>query len=383
MITDKSKCTGCGGCVNVCPVGCVEMVTDAEGFWYPQVDPGRCIHCGRCEAVCPVDGVQVTDEVKKAYAAFHRDAQIRAASSSGGVFTAIAQRVIENGGVVFGAALDERMRVVHGFADTPEGLAAFRGSKYVQSDIGRSYREAKKFLDGGRQVLFSGTPCQIGGLLGYLGKPYENLICQDIICHGVPSPLAWEKYLRDRQREAGEEPVCASFRSKRLGWTNFSMELSFKDGSKYTEVMGKDRFMKAFLGNYCLRPSCYRCAFKQEQRQADITLADFWGIDEVCPGMNDDGGTSLVLVHSHKGAQLLDTVKDGLEWTQVSWEKAVALNPAMKRSVDRPAKRDGFMEGLCRAGFDRAVKKYCEPSLMDKIKSLGYRALCKLRRMVG
>ena len=186
IICERNVCTGCGACAGVCPKHCIFMEADAEGFLYPRIDTDACIGCGLCERTCPASAEKTADSLKQAYAAYHRNQDIRQSSSSGGVFTAIAQYVIQQNGIVFGARLDETMGVIHGYADTVEGLSAFRGSKYVQSEIGDAYRQAKEFLKQGRLVLFSGTPCQIGGLRSYLGKPYGNLICQDIICHGVP-----------------------------------------------------------------------------------------------------------------------------------------------------------------------------------------------------
>lgn len=374
-ITEVFTCTGCGACVNICPIGCIQMESDREGFGYPKVDTERCIHCGRCEKVCPVDGERAKTDVKNAYAVYNRDAAIRAASSSGGVFTAVAEYVIDCGGVVFGAKLDEDLCVRHGYTESAEGLAAFRGSKYVQSDIGYSFRSVKEYLEKGRLVLFSGTPCQIGGLYGYLGKQYDNLICLDIICHGVPSPLAWQKYLEDRSRQYRAKPYLASFRDKSNGWVGFSMRLNFKNGAAYTLIASRDGFMKSFLGDYCLRPSCYHCAFKQDQRQADITLADFWGIDQVVPEMNDDRGISLILVHSRRGQELLDKLENKLERRAVDWNKAITLNPAINHSATAPERRKDFMEAILQGSFDRAVRKYCEPSLANRVKAWGYKLL--------
>ena len=387
QICTHDACTGCGACAGVCPKHCIHMEADAEGFLYPRIDTDACIGCGLCERTCPASAEKTADSLKQAYAAYHRNQDIRQSSSSGGVFTAIAQYVIQQNGIVFGARLDETMGVIHGYADTVEGLSAFRGSKYVQSEIGDAYRQAKEFLKQGRLVLFSGTPCQIGGLRSYLGKPYGNLICQDIICHGVPAPLAWKKYLEDQQRIFDGKPVAASFRDKTHGWSNFSISIRFSNGKNYLRPMKQDSFMKAFLMNFCLRDSCYQCAFKQEARQADITLADFWGINWVAPQMNDDRGTSLVLIHSEQGENLFVAVREELEWMPVEWKASIDMNPAMCASVARPPRRDRFMEDLKKKRFLPTVKRYCRQPVSALLKkhmgSIQYLPNRILMRLLG
>lgn len=376
-ITDKINCNGCSACANACPKRCISMVADREGFLYPQIDAALCIDCDRCERVCPITARSANDTrtERKAYAAINNNSDIRKASSSGGVFTVIAEYVIALGGVVFGASFDSGFQVQHTYTDTVDGLAAFRGSKYVQSRIGDTYKQAKSFLDSGRLVLFSGTPCQIGGLKGFLQKEYDNLICQDIICHGVPSPLAWQKYLDEHKKRRNTQPQEISFRDKKLGWQSFSMRIDFKNGETYSCVASDDAFMKSFLQDYCLRPSCHHCSFKTDVRQADITLADFWGIDQILPEMNDDRGISLILIHSEKGKRLLESIKKTIDLTEVDWTEATALNPAMHKSASIPPKRSQFMRSLPRKSFERTVKKYCKMSFSMRLKRKLYHFL--------
>lgn len=367
VLCTHDRCTGCGACAQVCSRDSIQMVPDAGGFLYPEIDKSRCVECGICGKACPVQNQTQVQSLRQAYAACHQNDSVRQRSSSGGVFTAIAEKVIDAGGVVFGVRLDERMRAVHDYADTKEALSAFRGSKYVQSDLNDGYKLAKEFLDDGRLVLFTGTPCQIAGLLASLPRKYDNLICQDIICHGVPAPLAWERYLAELEESYGTKTEEVCFRDKSNGWKNYCMQISFANGETCRKERKDNLFMYAFLGDYCLRTSCYQCAFKQEDRLADLTLADFWGIDHVMPEMNDDRGTSLVLVHSERGSEMLKQVEEKLRIKPVDWKKALSYNGSMTDSAGRPANRERFVTALHKMRFSEAVRKYCRPALLESL----------------
>ena len=251
QIKDKSVCCGCSACVQICPKQCISLKEDKEGFLYPTVNHAFCVECGKCEKVCPELHPFEVHEPLKVYAAKHQDDAVRKVSSSGGIFTLLADMVIDEGGVVFGACFDSDWSVVHDFTETHEGLQAFRGSKYLQSRIGNTYRQAEVFLKAGRKVLFTGTPCQIAGLKKYLHKDYENLLAVDFVCHGVPSPLVWKKYLEEiiacqceknsvllhsnpfiseRGSMAGIRKIDAiSFRNKNLGWKKYSFALTLSE----------------------------------------------------------------------------------------------------------------------------------------------------------
>ena len=285
------RCTGCEACANICPKNCISMVENAEGFLFPHIDNSKCVSCGLCEKACPVLNpipIHKTQEDVKVYALIHRDEDVRSHSSSGGAFSAIAEYVLEQGGVVFGAAFDEKFDVCHICVDKAEELYKLRGSKYVQSRIGDTYRQAKEKLQQGRLVFFTGTACQTSGLLGYLGRDYENLITQDLICHGVPSPLAWRKYIRLSQRRAKSPVEHIFFRDKKFGWHNWHVNFRFRSGESRYLDQRSDMMVSAFLTGSCSRKSCYDCPFKQKYRLADITLADYWGIEKIAPELDDD-----------------------------------------------------------------------------------------------
>ena len=359
-IVEKNMCTGCHSCSNACPRKCISMQFDNEGFLYPIIDASKCINCGMCESVCPIIYHRnPSNELKLTFAAYHNDEQLRLQSSSGGIFSAIVEQIIDMGGVVFGAAFDNKYNVVHTYVESKNELLKFRGSKYVQSKIGDSYQKAKMFLDSGRIVYFSGTPCQIAGLYSFLRKSYDNLITQDLICHGVPSPMVWLKYIEYREKMANSSIKNISFRSKISGWNNFSILFEFKNGTKYSSIISNgnsdDPFMKLFLKNYCLRPSCYDCQFKKIHRHADITLADFWGIQSVLPNFDDDKGVSAILIHSDKGKKAFELINDKITFKKTDFNKT--YNWSYVNSSPLPTGRDKFMNSISKERFEDSYLK--------------------------
>lgn len=378
-VVSKQNCSGCYACSNICPVQCIKMEPDNEGFRYPLADKERCIDCGLCNNICPVNKANIVNNEPTAYACINLNNDIRSQSSSGGVFTLIAQSVIINGGVVFGAEFDENFNVVHNYTETIDGLSRFRGSKYVQSKIGNTYQQAREFLDTGRQVLFTGTPCQIAGLTAFLQKEYYNLICQDIICYGVPSPKVWGKYVTFREKNAGAAIRKITFRSKDKGWRLNSISISFKNNKKYCIVQSKDLFMRGFFKNTYLRTSCHNCHYKTIHRQSDITLADFWGIQNLLPDFDDDKGTSLVFVNSIKGISIFNRIKDQILYREVDINKAISYNPLAIKSVELNSKREKFFAEIEQLSFDKLVQKYCSDSMIvimkRKAKSVAYNML--------
>ncbi len=381
-IKDKSNCSGCHACYAVCPKNCISMVSDDEGFWYPKVDEAKCVQCGICVEKCPVINEVDKDEIPTAYAALNKELDIRLSSSSGGIFTLLAEHIIDNGGTVFGVAFDNDLNVRHIGINKKKDIQRLQGSKYVQSKIGDCYKKTKKILDAGNVVLFSGTPCQIAGLHSYLGKIYDNLSTVDIFCLGVPSPKAWRKHLEYCGEIEKTMVKSYSFRDKSEGWKNYSTKIHYKDGRIKKIPHQQNPYMRAFLSAVCMRPSCHSCKFKGEQRHSDITLADFWGISNVLPDMDDDKGTSLMLVHSEKAEEILTSIIDKLVIQTVDIDEALMYNSAALYSVKAHPKRQQFLSAVDYMPFDVAVKKYCEPSLLTKMHRKTRGVLSRVKRII-
>lgn len=369
FLNEKIKCNGCSACAAVCPKNCITMLPDELGFLYPQIDENLCIDCGLCEKNCPVFNKSEIETLPKAYAVKNIDEKVRMQSSSGGAFTAVAEKILADGGVVFGAAFTADFKAVHHIAVyNSEDLQKLRGSKYVQSRIGNSFTMAKEELKKGKKVLFTGTPCQIGGFLSFLQKDYHNLYTQDIICHGVPSPSVWEKYVELREKEAGAGTSSVSFRYKNTGWATYSVQMKFQNCAEYCVINPDDPYMKGFLDNIYLRSSCYDCAFKTIRRRADITLADFWGVWGVLPEMYDDRGTSLVIANSEKGMSLINSIENQIKIVETDIIEAVKLNYAAEKSVPNNPRREQFISDFQNQPFEKTLKKYCSPYWKSHLK---------------
>lgn len=389
-IKEKKDCCGCEACVQRCPKSCITMHEDDEGFFYPRIDKNICIDCGLCEKVCPVINQAEERKPLAVYAAKHKDEQIRMLSSSGGAFTAIAESVIDEGGVVFGAKFNQCWEVVHSYTETKGGLGVFRGSKYVQSRIGESYRNAEDFLKAGRKVLFSGTPCQIAGLKHFLRKEYDNLLTVDFICHGVPSPGIWQEYLKEEiVRQCGEKKTVLyrriheknaliegiSFRDKRLGWKKYSFALAFSTtngcGAKNTvllsEPLDKNIFLRGFLADLYLRPSCHACPSKSLKSGSDITIGDFWGIQHVMPEIDDDKGVSVVMVNSYVGDNFLK--KLNLDLWLSDYVIVLGFNHSLEKSALMSKKRNSFFRASD-ISCEKKVLNFTRPTLKQRIKKV-------------
>ena len=354
---EKNYCSGCGLCVNICPKQAILMKEDEEGFLSPTIDKSKCINCGMCYYKCPINNEEKNSNKNLSYACYSKDEYLRMNSSSGGLFGVIAKRVLKEHGVVFGAAFAENMSVIHKYIEKEDELIKLLGSKYVQSSIGNAYKDVKYFLSLNKKVLFSGTPCQVRGLNNFLGKKYNNLITIDIICHGVPSPKIWNKYLDFREKKDKEKPGVISFRNKDNGWNKFNIVFKYKN-KKYIMDHNKDIYMQSFLLNSCLRNSCYNCKSKGDSRSSDFTLGDFWGIDNIDSKMNDDKGVSLLIINTDKGKEYFDKISNDIIKIPVSYERAVNDNIALLSSVKRPRNRKYFIKESDNFEFDELFKKY-------------------------
>lgn len=369
-INKKEDCCGCHGCKSICPKGCIRMKNDEEGFWYPKIDKSICIDCNLCEKVCPMDKNKIGEKKDIiAYACKNKDNEIRINSSSGGVFSLLCEMVISNGGVVFGAAYNEKLEVCHSYSESIDGCIKFRGSKYVQSRIGDMYIKVKEFLQAGRIVLFSGTPCQVSGLECYLMKKYRNLILVDIACHGVPSPLVFKKYINQIENDRRNKVTDIQFRDKSTGWKSYSLNISLKEERIFEK--GYDNvYMKGFLGDLYLRPSCYECEFKKPITSADITLADYWGVQHIHDEFDDDKGVSLILANTDVGKEVLKTLKDKLEIINTNLEFALKYNPSIINHAKYNKKRKVFFSEINseRNNLIKSINKYTKDSLKYRVK---------------
>ena len=356
IVTKDELCTGCGVCADACPNNCITIQYDSFGFLKSNIDSEKCVNCKICTTVCPANHPNNENEIFEAYKARRRESSLLLESSSGGIASLISETVIKDGGVVAGCAFDDNLVLRHSIEDKLSELEKFKGSKYVQSYVVGIYKTLKEKLNSGKTAVFIGTPCQVSALKNYLGKDYENLITQDIIYHGVPSDKLWHSYI-----ESLEKPIASgnvSFRNKQNGWKNYSLYIPLENGERIIQSAHDNPFTKAFHNNLSLRKSCYGCHFKHKTRQSDITLADFWGIKFVLPDMNDDKGTSLVVVNSKKGAKVFESVKDNMRIRQVDFNTAVSYNTSMYRSSPRPENREAFLESVNTMGFRAAAKKY-------------------------
>lgn len=366
-LSNMKDCTGCHACTNICPKKCIFMKDDNEGFLYPIVDYNICIKCKRCVNVCPINNNIKSYNTPIAYACYNKDENIRLNSSSGGIFSLLAEKMIDRGGVVFGAVFNDNFEVEHKYIETKENIELLRGSKYVQSKIGTSYRQVKDFLESGREVLFSGTPCQIAGLKNYLVKAYSNLLTVDLICHGVPSPYVWQKYIKFRENKAGSEISKITFRNKKMGWKQYSVSFLFKNNTEYNKIYSNDLYMTAFLKNISLRPSCYNCRFKTLNRPSDITLADFWGVQNIFPEIDDDKGASLIFINSQLGEKIYSEILDNIVYKEVDILDAVKYNSAAIKSPLPHINREKFINDINIYTFDKLVNKYCKDRISIKL----------------
>lgn len=377
-------CTGCGACAAKCPVACIQMEPDAEGFLQPVVDYAKCISCNRCQKACPILNKTVPDsEETIAYAAINKDEPVRLHSTSGGVFSLLCRWVLDREGVIFGAVYDKDFQVIHCQVDCSEDLYKLRGAKYAQSNLGDTFLRVKSNLADGRYVLFSGTPCQVGGLVSYLGKDYERLILVDLICHGVPSPKVWQHYIdyRKKQDADGLNPVYINLRSKETGWPGYSIRFEYPDGKFYSAPNSQDPYLRGFVGNLYLRSSCHHCQFKGISRQSDFTLGDYWGVWGQLPEYHDEKGTSLVLLHSQKAHSIWNDLPTDLRFCEVDGIRALKGNPSALAASAYSQARPLFFRRYQTEDFSALVRELY-PIPTSQSQSILHRVAQKIRNLL-
>lgn len=356
VLADRPRCTGCSACAAACPGDAISMVRDKEGFAFPSVDPAKCVRCGVCTNTCPVLHSREQKPLPAAFAAWNREADIRRDSTSGGAFSALADYVLEGGGVVFGAALDGRQRLRHIPCFRKEDLWRLRGAKYVQSDLEGIFREVRQCLET-RQVLFSGTPCQVDGLYRYLGGRPENLTTCDLVCQGVPSPGVWEDMARLIEKKRGRELQTVRFRSKVEGWKNSHFTAVYGDGTVDTRPLFETEYGRAFGRALFLRPSCYRCPYASVNRPGDFTLGDLWGLRPDELPEQQQKGVSLLLVNTPHGSHIFDRLP--LSRQPFPVERAIAGNPRLASPIAQPPDRAAFFAAYALEPFDQVVRRFC------------------------
>lgn len=374
-IANKTECCGCHACGDICTHRAINFNTDNEGFWYPVVNPDLCIDCGLCEKVCPMhhkaEYVGRYDEAL-VYAAYTKDEAIRLDSTSGGIHSMLALEMFNKLAYVGGAIYNKDHTCLQIVTPDKAMLPEIRSSKYLQSGSEGVYKEIRRLLFAGKEVFYCGCPCQIHALYNFLGKEYDKLTTCDFICRGVNSPKVFLKYIEMLERQFSSKAIKIKFKNKKWGWHNFSLRVNFENGKEYCKDRWHDLFFIGYLqsGNFA-RPSCYECPFKGFPQKADITLADFWGIEKIDSSMDQDKGTSLVMVNSDKGLQLFNAIKDKVEWKQFTMDDARAGNPAMDSSL-RSVKpnRDAFFSDLDILPFEKVAAKYFPlPSWKNSIKN--------------
>ncbi len=371
-----NKCVGCTSCEQICPKNAIKMVSNNEGFLYPMIDNEKCIDCGLCIKKCPTQSHELRNPIK-AIGLKNKDRDRIMQSASGGASDVIAQHIVSMGGVVFGAAYDENLKVKHILVDNENDLYKIQSSKYVQSDLNDCYKRAHIELEKGRKVLFTGTPCQIAGLYSYLGKEYDNLYTIDLICHGVPSPLFLEKYFIYMGNKLGEPVQSYNFRSKKKrGWgTNYTLKTKSKEQNG---IITLTQYGKSFMDGNCYRESCYQCDYANIKRCSDITIGDFWGIMKVNPDFYSYKGVSSVLLNTQKGIELIGWISSKIEAYECTLDDVIIKQGNLVKPTERNLERDSFYDKIdsddfinnirVKIGFKQCIKLLIPQKLINAFK---------------
>ena len=382
LFENKKDCCGCGACKNVCPRDAIFMVADADGFVYPVIDKHQCIDCGACRNVCGYQNIPERSKPSACYAVAARDAALLKQSASGGIFAVMAKKILEDAGVVYGVAMpmeEDGLTARHIRVETVQQLTALQGSKYVQSDIGMTYRQAKQDLQEGRQVLFSGTPCQIAGLVSFLGKKCENLLTMEVICHGVPGNQMFRDYLRTLELQKKRSVTAFSFRTKKKGQgMNTCVDYLGADGTHTAETRNGHMYsyMHYFLKSYIYRSNCYSCPFATAERIADITIGDYWGFHEEHPSLSMDvdlsnaKGVSCMLLNSDTGIRHFEECRVNLTVLETTFEKIAKHNEQLRNPCKKTQERDVILGLYREQGYDAVERHFQKTCKKERIVSV-------------
>lgn len=354
VLDNLQACTGCHACFSACPVNAIEMIQDNMGFAAPTIKQDKCLDCKKCQSICPVMNSKKNIEEDEAFACHSKSFERRLKSASGGFFTELAEHIIQNGGIVYGVAYDENWQPRHIRVDRADKLPLLKGSKYAQSVVGDCFCEIKAYLKAKKTVLFSGTPCQVAGLKTYLGGDYCNLICVDNICHGVASPKTWKLYLQEISN--GHSVVEYLNRNKEKGIYRSYVRVRMENGKVISRRLDDDSFQRLYQSDAILRDSCYQCMFKGDNHVSDITIGDFWGIENYHRELSDIYGSSCVIVHSEKGRQYWKKVKTRLNWIDSKLSYVTASNPSYFQTTVEPSFRNELIETINQFGVKTAIR---------------------------
>lgn len=378
-IAPHTICSGCTACYALCPQKAISMSEDREGFLYPEINQKLCIDCQKCRTHCPVLHHPEKRTAIQALAAKSTAESIRIASSSGGIFSLLALYILQKKGVVYGAAFDKKFTLCHQSAENEESLAKLRGSKYLQSSMNNTFQEIKQLLSAGRLVLFSGTPCQVAGLHAFLGKPHPHLLSVDMICHGVPSPKVWSEYLQENVDLS--EIKTINFRNKNSGWRNYHLLIqNEKNQDLLFENQRDSLFLKGFIRNLYLRPSCADCSFKKGNSASDITLGDFWGIENHHPQIDDNQGVSAILIYTEKGIELINQLPFNSLGTELPF--ILQGNPSLQRNSTPHPRRTYFFDQLEKRTIpvSQLIEQSIRPKWFTRFKNKAVRILKKIAK---
>lgn len=353
----KECCSGCTACMNICPKKAIEMIEDEEGFKYPRIDKSKCINCKACIKICPNVKKDMSNSIKETYGVKHKNDKERMTSRSGGVFIALSDYILDLKGVVYGAVLNKDFTVSHSRAENKEERDKFKGSKYIQSDMGNVIEDIKEDLRNNRKVLFSGTACQVAGVKSCISEKYQdNLYTCDLICHGVPSKKIFLEFLKYIEDTTGKKIKGFNFRDKKFGWESHYETIIFEDNTQ----ISTQYFRNLFYGHNILRPACYECNYANTHRPADITIADFWGIENIAPEFLDEKGVSLTIINNEKGKEWFEKVKTDLDVIKCNVEDCIKCTYTLNQPTPKPNTREEFWEEYKKREFKYIIEKYAK-----------------------